>query len=57
MVPTLLGQGDQMEHEFLYWEFHERGFLQVVRMGGWKALRLKSDGPPELYYLKTDVSE
>ncbi len=26
-------------HEFLYWEFHEGGFQQAVRMGKWKALR------------------
>ena len=26
----------------LYWEFHERGFQQAVRMGRWKAVRLKN---------------
>ena len=33
----------QPAHEFLYWEFHERGFQQAVRMGQWKAIRLKKD--------------
>src|SRR4029453_3867521 len=33
----LLGQS-QPEHDFLYWEFHERGFQQAVRMGDWKAV-------------------
>lgn len=57
VLPTLLGTGGQKPHDFLYWEFHERGFQQAVRMGDWKALRLKPDGPVQLYNLKTDVGE
>ncbi len=57
LAPTLLGTGQQAQHEFLYWEFHERGFQQAVRMGDWKAIRLKVGGPLELYDLKTDVGE
>ena len=57
LVPTLLGKGKQAQHEFLYWEFHERGPQQAVRMGDWKALRLKANGPLQLYDLKTDVGE
>ena len=49
--------GTSPEHEFLYWEFHERGFQQAVRMGKWKALRLKPGAPLELYDLDTDVGE
>ena len=44
-------------HEFLYWEFHERGFQQAVRMKKWKALRLKPGAPLELYDLDDDVGE
>jgi arylsulfatase A-like enzyme len=44
-------------HDFLYWEFHERGFQQAVRMGKWKALRLKPGAPLELYDLDADVGE
>ena len=44
-------------HEFLYWEFHERGFQQAVRMGKWKAMRLKNGVPLELYDLDADVGE
>jgi arylsulfatase A len=44
-------------HEFLYWEFHERGFQQAVRMGQWKALRLKVGAPLELYDLDADAGE
>ena len=41
----------------MYWEFHERGFQQAVRMGNWKAVRLKKDAPLELYDLATDPGE
>ncbi len=56
VVPTLLGKGDQKQHEFLYWEFHEGGSKQAVRMGDWKAVRAVG-GKLELYDLKHDVSE
>ncbi len=57
ILPTLLGQAQTNRHEFLYWEFHENGFKQAVRMGDWKAVRYGVDGPLELYDLKTDVGE
>jgi arylsulfatase A-like enzyme len=57
MLPTLLGQTQTNRHEFLYWEFHERGFQQAVRMAGWKAIRPQPGGPLELYNLKTDLGE
>ena len=41
----------------MYWEFHERGFQQAVRMGDWKAVRLARDQPLELYNLATDRAE
>lgn len=44
-------------HDFLYWEFHERGFQQAVRMGKWKAVRSKPGAPLELYDLETDIGE
>jgi arylsulfatase A-like enzyme len=47
----------QATHEFFYWEFHERGFQQAVRMGDWKAVRLAADKPLELYNLRADPSE
>jgi arylsulfatase A len=47
----------QPAHDFLYWEFHERGFQQAVRMGPWKAIRLKKDAPLELYNLSSDPVE
>lgn len=62
MVPTLLGQSSkQKKHEFLYWEFHEQGKRQAVRMGDWKGIRQNvaknPNGPIELYYLKNDIGE
>jgi arylsulfatase A-like enzyme len=56
-VPTLLGLKQTNQHEFLYWEFHEGGSKQAVRMGDWKAIRLTPGKPLELYNLKDDISE
>jgi len=47
----------QATHDFLYWEFHERGFQQAVRMGQWKAVRLAWTAPLELYDLSRDPHE
>jgi arylsulfatase A-like enzyme len=47
----------QPGHEFLYWEFHEGGFLQAVRMGDWKAVRTAKDKPLEIYDLASDPRE
>src|SRR5262245_32550492 len=47
----------QPTHDFFYWEFHERGFQQAVRMGDWKAVRPGKDQPLELYNLRTDPFE
>lgn len=56
MARALRGE-PQSTHEFLYWEFHERGFQQAVRHGRWKAVRLAPDRPLELYDLVADQSE
>jgi arylsulfatase A-like enzyme len=56
MVNALLGR-PQQNHEYLYWEFHERGFHQAIRMGDWKAVRFGTGKPVELYDLKSDISE
>ena len=57
-VPTLLG-GDQKVHEYLYWEFHERGFSQAaLYQGRWKGVRSGNpDAPIVLYDLKADLGE
>lgn len=62
LVPTLWGQPDrENKHEFLYWEFHERGGKRAVRFGDWKAVQLNlqktANGPIELYNLNNDPGE
>jgi arylsulfatase A-like enzyme len=56
-APTLLGQTQTNRHEYLYWEFHEKGFKQAIRMGQWKAVRIQSDAALELYDLSKDIGE
>lgn len=56
LVPTLLGQGEQQQHEWLYWEFHEGGFFQAIRAGKWKALR-RNQADVQLYDLELDPHE
>lgn len=62
LVPTLLGHAnEQTPHEYLYWEFHERGGKRAVRFGKWKAVQLnlnkKKSSPIELYDLSKDIDE
>ena len=51
----------QKKHDYLYWEFHEQGGKQAIRLDDWKAVRLnvKNDpNPPiELYNLTSDLHE
>jgi arylsulfatase A-like enzyme len=57
IAPTLLGKPQTNHHDFLYWEFRERGFQQAGRTGDWKAVRPQAGEPLELYDLKTDIGE
>ncbi|GEP97510.1 arylsulfatase [Chitinophaga cymbidii] len=60
-LPALTGKGTQRQHDYLYWEFHEKGGRRAVRMGNWKAVQLdviaQPDGPVELYQLDSDPGE
>jgi arylsulfatase A-like enzyme len=60
-LPTLLGKKNQKQHEYLYWEFHEQGGKQGIRMGDYKAIRLNAKGNPDteiaIYHLPTDIAE
>jgi arylsulfatase A-like enzyme len=47
----------QQNHPYFYWEFHEGGFSQAVRIGDWKGVRPKTNAPVELYDLKADIGE
>jgi arylsulfatase A-like enzyme len=53
---ALKGQA-QPAHDVFYWEFHERGFQQAVRMGRWKAVKLAKTAALELYDLDADPRE
>lgn len=58
-APTITGSADrQKKHEYLYWEFYERGGKQAVRAGKWKAVRMPMhSGRTELYDLTSDTGE
>jgi len=53
-VPTLTGEGEQGEHDYLYWESGEQ---RAVRRSGWKAVRPGGDAAWQLYDLAEDPSE
>ena len=58
-VDALQGKKAGKVHEYLYWDYgHCRDvYQQAVRMGNWKAIRLKVGEPLELYDLSKDLSE
>src|SRR5207244_4638056 len=57
MLPTLLGRKQTNQHDFLYWEFHEKGSSQAVLMGDWKAIRPGPGQALDLYDLQSDPTE
>jgi arylsulfatase len=59
-LKELLGEEDQEQHPYLYWEFPSYGGQQAVRMGPWKAIRkniLQGNRGIELYNLEEDIQE
>ncbi len=60
-LPTLTGKKEQMQHNYMYWEFHEMSGKLAVRKGKWKAVRndVFNDRVSgiELYDLSTDPGE
>ena len=59
-LPELLGN-EQTEHNYLYWEFHERGGRKALRKGNWKLVQYDVLKPEktttELYDLSIDLGE
>ncbi|NCB08412.1 MAG: hypothetical protein EOM73_09635 [Bacteroidia bacterium] len=59
-LPTLLGK-TQPQHNYLYWEFHEKGGRKAIRKGDWKLVQYNVFDPDktttELYNLSADVGE
>ena len=60
-LPTLLNKEGQKEHDYMYWEFHEKGGRQALRKGDWKLVRYNVFNPEqtttELYDLSKDIGE
>jgi arylsulfatase A len=60
-LPTLLGEDEQVKHEYLYWEFHEKGGRIAVRKDKWKGVKYNVQKAPgkeiELYDLSQDPGE
>jgi arylsulfatase A len=60
LLPAILGV-KQKTHSYLYWELHESGGKQAVRMGNWKGVKLNvsTEGASalELYDLEKDPQE
>ncbi len=59
-LPELLGKKGQKQHEYLYWEFNNKGGKKAVRMGDWKGVIYKlnkGNAKLELYNLATDKEE
>ncbi len=60
-LPILTGKGKQQKHEYLYWEFYEKGGKKAVLKDNWKLVELNIGKPgqkiTELYDLNTDIGE
>lgn len=58
-LPTLFSQKGQQQHDYLYWEFHERNGREALRSGNWKLIRQPVVGETviELYDLSKDIHE
>jgi len=59
-LPTLTGEGEQVQHEYLVWEFHGYAGQKAVRIGDWKAVMRnihRGGNEIELYNLASDLAE
>ncbi len=60
-LPSLLKKEGQKQHNYLYWEFHEKGGRKALRKGNWKLVQNDVFTPKktttELYDLSKDIGE
>lgn len=61
-LPELLGEPQQQKkHDYLYFEFPEKGGQVAIRMGDWKGIKTNmkknKNAKWQLYNLKNDISE
>ncbi|WP_111709071.1 arylsulfatase [Lutibacter citreus] len=61
LLPTLLGENTQKQHDYLYWEFSIQNGRKAIRKDNWKGvwynIKAKKPGEFELYDLSKDISE
>jgi len=56
VLPTLLGQDQNLADRYLYWEYYTGGYHQAIRTGEWKAVR-HAGKEIELYKVVEDIGE
>ncbi|MEX1049407.1 MAG: arylsulfatase [Akkermansiaceae bacterium] len=58
-LSALTGKGEQRVHDFLYWEFHEKGTRRALRQGDWKLVQyeVSENEEPMLFHLGRDLGE
>ncbi|CAA6677604.1 MULTISPECIES: arylsulfatase [unclassified Lentimonas] len=58
---TLTGQGEQVKHNTLYWEFHGNGGRRALQQGDWKLVQYNIKTPKklqtQLFNLADDIGE
>lgn len=60
LLPTLYAKPDeQVQHDYMYWEFHEKNAKQALRQGDWKLIITHVNKEPvyHLFNIKEDPSE
>lgn len=61
IVPTILGDKQDLNNRYLYWEFYRRSGWRAVRFGNWKAIQKGMNQVVhqdiELYDLQQDIGE
>lgn len=61
VLPTILGDNQDLSNRYLYWEFYRRSGWRAVRFGNWKAIQKgmnqETHQDIELYDLKQDIGE
>lgn len=57
ILPSLLGQPQDLSKRTMYWERPPGRFQQAARQGNWKALRLDRSQPLRLYEVVADPAE
>lgn len=60
-LPSMLQKEDQKQHNYLYWQFNEKGGRLAVRKGDWKLIKydvfIPENTTTELYNLADDPGE